>query len=102
MEPSVKLRLGNLFDGPSDLIVLPCSTAGTITGFVARSLAQYSIPHPREGMKLGEIEITPFEGAENIAQYVAFAASVRELRQSRRLSKPSAARLATLRSLNDL
>ena len=76
MEPPVKLRLGNLFDGPSDLIVFPCSTAGTITGFVARSLARYSIPHPREGMKLGEIEIIPFEGAENIAQYVAFAASV--------------------------
>jgi hypothetical protein len=28
-------------------------------------------------MSLGEIEITPFEGAENIAQYVAFAASVK-------------------------
>nr|VFK51796.1 MAG: SEFIR domain-containing protein [Candidatus Kentron sp. TUN] len=27
-------------------------------------------------MKLGEVEIMPFTGAENIAQYVAFAASV--------------------------
>lgn len=77
MEPSVKLRLGDLFDGPSDLIVLPCSTAGTITGFVAHSLVQYAIPHPREGMSLGEVEIMPFEGAEDIAQFVAFAASVR-------------------------
>jgi hypothetical protein len=73
---SVKLRLGNLFDGPSDLIVLPCSTAGTITGFVARSLAHYDIPHPRVGMRLGTVEVMPFEGAENIAQFVAFAASV--------------------------
>ena len=77
MEPSVKLRLGDLFDGPADLIVLPCSTAGTITGFVARSLTHYSIPHPQGGMKLGEVEILPFEGAEDIAQFVAFAASVR-------------------------
>ncbi len=76
MESTVKLRLGDLFDGPTDLIVLPCSTIGTITGFVARSLAQYSIPHPREGMRLGQVEIMPFEGAEDIAQYVAFAASV--------------------------
>ena len=30
----VKLRLGDLFDGPSDLIVLPCSTIGTVTGFI--------------------------------------------------------------------
>jgi hypothetical protein len=77
MEPTVKLRIGDLFDGPADLIVLPCSTAGTITGFVARSLAQYSIPHPQEGMHLGDVEIMPFEGAEDIAQYVAFAASVK-------------------------
>ncbi len=72
----VKVRLGNLFDGPSDLIVLPCSSAGTVTRFVARSLEHYSIPHPKEGMALGEVEILPFEGGENIAQFVAYAASV--------------------------
>jgi len=82
MTATVKLRLGDLFDGPADLIVLPCSTAGTITGFVARSLVRYSIPHPREGMKLGEVEIMPFEGGEDIAQYVAFAASVRGMTSS--------------------
>ena len=76
MANQVKLRFGNLFDGPSDLIVLPCSTSGTVTGFVARSLASYDIPHPSEGLRLGEVEFLPFEGAENIAQFVAFAASV--------------------------
>jgi len=77
MASNVRLRLGNLFDGPSDLIVLPCSTSGTITGFVARSLVDYSIPHPRVGMRLGSVEFMPFEGGENIAQFVAFAASVK-------------------------
>ena len=77
MQAVVNVRLGDLFDGPSDLVVLPCSTGGSITGFVARSLERYSIPHPAEGMRLGEVEIMPFEGGENIAQYVAFAASVR-------------------------
>ncbi len=72
----VKLRLGDLFDGPSDLVVLPCSTIGTVTGFVARSLAHYALPHPRDRMEHGEVEIMPFEGGENIAQFVAFAASV--------------------------
>lgn len=76
MASRVRLRLGNLFDGPSDLIVLPCSTVGTITGFVAQSLREFSIPHPRERMRLGEVEFMAFEGAENVAQYVAFAASV--------------------------
>lgn len=72
----VRLRLGDLFDGPSDLVVFPCSTIGTVTGFVARSLAHYALPHPRDRMKHGEVEIMPFEGGENIAQFVAFAASV--------------------------
>jgi hypothetical protein len=76
MAPTVQLRLGNIFDGPADLIVLPCSTAGTVTGFVARLLGHHTIPHPQTGMTLGEVEFMPFEGAENIAQYVAFAASV--------------------------
>ena len=82
MTSTVKLRLGDLFDGPADLIVLPCSTAGTVTGFVARSLAHHSIPHPREEMRLGEVEIMPFEGGEDIAQYVAFAASVKGMMSS--------------------
>jgi hypothetical protein len=73
---TVTLRHGNLFDGPTDLIVLPCSTAGTITSFVARELANYDISPPPSHLLLGEIEITPFVGADNIAQYVAFAASV--------------------------
>lgn len=79
MTASVKLRLGNLFDGPADVIVLPCSTAGTVTGFVARSLNQYSLPHPAAGMRLGSVEILPFKGGENIAQFVAFAASVKSM-----------------------
>ncbi|MCU7805989.1 MAG: toll/interleukin-1 receptor domain-containing protein [Candidatus Thiodiazotropha sp. (ex Lucinoma borealis)] len=79
MTASVKLRLGNLFDGPADVIVLPCSTAGTVTGFVARSLSHYSLPHPNIGMRIGTVEIIPFDGGENIAQFVAFASSVRRM-----------------------
>ena len=62
----VKLRMGDLFDGPADLIILPCSTGGNITRFVANRLLQYTIPFPKNGMKLGEVEIMPFTGAESI------------------------------------
>lgn len=72
----VELQLGDLFDGPADLIVLPCSTGGTITRYVADRLLEYAIPRPRKDMVLGEIDITPLTGGENIAQFVAFAASV--------------------------
>lgn len=74
--PQVQLRLGDMFDGPSDLIVLPCSTAGTITSFVREKLIHHRIPYPKPGMELGDVHILPFEGGENIAQFVAFAASV--------------------------
>ena len=72
----VKLKLGDMFNGPSDLIVLPCATSGSVTNFVAKRLRQYMIPSPKYGMLLGEIDILPFSGAENIAQYVGYAVSV--------------------------
>jgi hypothetical protein len=75
--PLVQLKMGNMFDGPSDLIVLPCSTSGTITPFVRDRLAHHKIPFPKPGMKLGDVSIMPFKGGEHIAQYVGFAASVK-------------------------
>lgn len=72
----VQLKFGDMFDGPCDLIVLPCSTSGTITSFVRRQLKHHRIPYPAAGMKLGDLSIAPFEGGENISQFVAYAASV--------------------------
>ena len=73
----VKIKLGNLFDEPTDLIAIPCSTGGTVTSFVSRHLREYDIPHPRPDMHLGDVKIIPFDGAESVSQYAAFAASVR-------------------------
>src|SRR5262249_3364051 len=66
----------------SDLIVLPCSTAGAITSFVRQRLVHHNIPYPKPGMELGDVSIMPFEGGENIAQYVGYAASVEKHRSS--------------------
>jgi len=77
MNAQVRIRLGNLFDGPSDLIVLPCNTRGGVTQFVVNSLNDHDLPWPG-AMPLGSVEIMPLAGAENIAQYVAFAASVQD------------------------
>jgi hypothetical protein len=76
MSGIIELRKGDLFDGPSDLIVLPCSTVPTVTPFVAHHLQYYFIPKPNRRMLPGEVIIEPFRGSENIAAYVAFAASV--------------------------
>ena len=58
----IKLRLGDLFDGPADLIVLPCSRSGSITRFVAERLLEYAIPLPQKRMELGGIQFSPFTG----------------------------------------
>jgi hypothetical protein len=76
MSASVRIRQGDIFDDPSDLIVLPCSTAGTVSGPVAGSMVTFSIPHPKDHMALGEVDIRPYEGGKHSAKFIAFAASV--------------------------
>lgn len=80
---SVELKQGDMFhSGPADLIVLPCSTSGTITRFVQEKLWAYSLPHPPERMLLGQVAIEAFHGGEEIASYIAYAASVHGVRSS--------------------
>lgn len=74
---SVKLQLGNLFDEPSDLIVLPCSTERTVTNFVAAYLEQYGIPGP-DSMELGRVDVQPCDHDNAVSPLVAFAASVQD------------------------
>lgn len=76
MAGKIQIKLGDMFKGSCDLIVLPCSTTGTVTQFVFNRLQSFKIPAPRKGMELGDIELLPFKGGESIAQYVAFAVSV--------------------------
>jgi hypothetical protein len=73
---AVQLRLGDMFDCPSDLIVLPCSTAGTTSSFVFQKLLRHGIPAPRPGMRLGDVHVMQLKASGNIAPYVAYAASV--------------------------
>jgi hypothetical protein len=75
MGAKVKIRLGDVFDDPNDLIILPCSTAGTITTFVRNYLLKYNISKPQYGIKLGSLIIQPFSGAE-ITRFVGFGVSV--------------------------
>lgn len=76
MNGRVQLKLGDMFDGPSDLIVLPCSTGGNITQFVWNKLQMYELPEPPSLKPLGHVEIMPLYDAENLAQYIAYGYSV--------------------------
>lgn len=80
--PAVEIKLGDMFDGPSDLVVVPCSTVPTITPFVEKRLAAFRIPRPVGRMRLGEVRFEPLVGAEQVAAHIAFAASVEGYRST--------------------
>jgi TIR domain len=71
----LKVHRSDIFEGPSDLIVIPCTTTGTLTRHAEEKLAGYGIPRPPRRLGLGSVSILPFSGAEHIAQFVAFAAT---------------------------
>src|SRR5215467_3773948 len=76
MKAQVELIKGDMFEGPSDLMVIPCSTVPTITWFVAEHLRSFGIPKPRDQMDLGDVAFVDLRRANNIAQVAAMAASV--------------------------
>jgi hypothetical protein len=76
MGTQIELVKGDMFEGSSDLVVIPCSTIPTITWFVAEHLRSFGIPEPREKMELGDVAFVDLGRASNIAQVAAMAASV--------------------------
>jgi len=78
----IELVRGDMFDGPSDLIVIPCSTAPSITWFVMEHLRSFGIPGPQVKMEPGDVIFIDLRRASNIAQVAAYAASVRGERGS--------------------
>jgi TIR domain len=80
MASTIQLRQGSIFSGPTDLIIIPCSTAATITSVVEKELRNFDIRRPRGYMNLGDIKFELFEGASSISTYVGYAASVEGMR----------------------
>ena len=76
MASTIQLRHGNMFAQPTDLIIIPCSTAGTITSAVQKELRAFDIRRPDVDMNFGDVKFELFEGASSIATYVGYAASV--------------------------
>jgi hypothetical protein len=70
-----------MFAQPTDLIVIPCSTGGTITATVAKQLEDFDIQWPGY-LNFGDVKFELFKGASNIATYVGYAASVEAMETS--------------------
>jgi nucleoside 2-deoxyribosyltransferase len=78
--PSVQIRLGNIFDGNSDLVVVPCSAKGTVSKWTETHIQNFGLERPPCGGKedLGRVFIKPFPGSGNITKFYAYAAAVYE------------------------
>lgn len=65
-----------MFEGPSDLVVLPCSVIPTVARFVEERLDRFRMPKPSEPMQLGEVRFLELGPASQVAPFAAYAASV--------------------------
>ncbi len=75
--PRVEVVVGDMFDGPSDLLLIPCSFIPTVTRFVAKRLRKFSVPVPTRPMQPGSIDFLPLPQTSNsIARFIGYAASV--------------------------
>jgi hypothetical protein len=73
MAGTVRFRRGDLFDVECDLVVLPCSTAGTVGRRLEQQLRRYDIPLP-DPMEWGVVELIRHHGPD--VSRVAYAAAV--------------------------
>jgi len=75
----VFVKMGDIFEGPADLIVLPCSAKGTIRKSIRKAAETYNFPTPEKlGLNLQHGDISapyPFPD-QSIAMFFVYAASV--------------------------
>ena len=77
---AVLARMGDIFEGSADLIVLPCSAKGTVSSATARWIEMYQIPSPQDlqvQLNIGGVtDLILFPGSKHITKFIIFAASV--------------------------
>jgi hypothetical protein len=82
----IKLTLGSIFDKKCDLLVIPCSTSGSITEWVLSELKQHNIPLPLGPIPFGIVLFVDTRLSFKNALVIGFAASV-EAKTSRSSSQ---------------
>jgi len=72
----LKIKRGSVFDEKCDLIVLPCSSVGSVTAWVRSEIEQNSLPFPSAPIPFGHVRVLSTEAKYNKADFVGYAASV--------------------------
>ncbi len=80
MPAKVTANMGNVFEGGSDLTMLPCSAKPTWTKGVDKWIELYGIPSPRdlaESLSLSQVtRVAEFTGPQHVTRFIAYGASV--------------------------
>lgn len=89
MDAQLELVQGDMFEGPTDLVVIPCSTRPTVSRLVGDRFRAFQISPPDRPMRAGEVIFQPLASARQIAPYAAFAATVNSDRRTEMVSTHS-------------
>jgi len=72
----LRIKRGSVFDEKCDLVVLPCSSVGSVTSWVESEIVQNNLPFPSEHMPFGSLRAQSTEARYAKADFVGYAASV--------------------------
>jgi len=72
----IYIKHGSIFDEKADLIVLPCSSNGSVTPWVSREIEKNKIPLPSSRVPFGKVFFYETNGKYRKSDGVGFAASV--------------------------
>lgn len=75
----VSLQLGDLFEsGPCDLLVLPCSTVGSVAEFVEKRIREFGLPWPKNGTlgSIQQVNTEQIKGLFSLTPRLVYAHSV--------------------------
>lgn len=72
----LRIKRGSIFDEKCDLLILPCSSGGSVTSWVRREIEQNNIPFPSSVIPYGKVRFLSTEAKYAKADYIGYAASV--------------------------
>jgi hypothetical protein len=72
----LKIKRGSVFDEKCDLLILPCSSSGSVTSWVRSEIEQNNLPFPSARTPFGQVRFLSTEARYTKADFVGYAASV--------------------------
>lgn len=72
----LKIKHGSVFDEKCDLLILPCSSGGTVTSWVSSEITQNNLPFPSRNIAFGKVRFLSTEARYSKADFIGYASSV--------------------------